>query len=612
VRQAFAMPSSTSLRSPAARFAAAHARAFAAGHWPLLVRLAILLLIRTAAAVLAILLIRDFLTGVLAEPTGVAARLTAAFGQTGALWTVVGLLLAVSTAGAISTYAGEVTLQKIVRLLELQLMERLLTHLLRLPVSFFDQRHRGDLIESIRQDVSATRSVSTAAIEMVFFASQTLAYAGSALFISPRLVLVALPMLLAAMLPARWFAVQMRRRSYRLRRRGYRLTDLLLQLFHGVRIVKVYAGEAAEIRNSVATARRYFDDLVAAARIKALGDVVLEGASSLMAVIVIVVGGLEVLNGRLTVASLVAVLLAIRAAFGPLNKGFGQFLQIQRDWASVDRVRELLETEPDLRDRDDALPLVEPIRTIRFEEVGFGYAGGAPVLAGVSFEIAAGQHVGVVGPSGAGKTTLVSLLARFYDPGSGRIVVNGRDLRDYRRSEFYQRVALVTQDPFVFGTTVRDNIRYGCPGASEADVEAAARDAEIHEEILSLPKGYDTVLGVGGRILSTGQIQRVNVARAILKRAELVILDEATSNLDSISEKKIQAALERLMEGRTTVTIAHRLSTLRQADVILVIGDGGLVAAGAHAALLRDCALYRRLWEAQSSPTGVAVLQDGR
>jgi len=243
--------------------------------------------------------------------------------------------------------------------------------------------------------------------------------------------------------------------------------------------------------------------------------------------------------------------------------------------------------------------LNEPIESLRFEHVSFGYDATSRVLTGVSFDVRAGQHIGIVGPSGAGKTTVINLVARFYDPVAGRIVLNGRDLRDYRIADVHRQMALVTQDLFVFGTSVRENIRYGSIAASDADVERAAMAAEIHDDIDGLPDKYNTVLGVGGRLLSAGQIQRINVARALLKNAQIVILDEATSNLDSISEVKIQAALDRLMQGRTTFTIAHRLSTLRKADLILVVDRGTIVASGAHETLLHTSPLYQELWNAQ-------------
>jgi len=338
---------------------------------------------------------------------------------------------------------------------------------------------------------------------------------------------------------------------------------------------------------------------VSATRIKALGDVGLETAASLSVVTVVVAGGFEIMAGRLTMPSLVAVLVAIRAIHGPLNNAFGRFIDTQANWSSVERIRTLLATKPDVRDRANALALDEPLASLRFEQVSFGYDRATPVLTDVSFDVRMGQHVGIVGPSGAGKTTLVSLLARFYDPTGGRILLNGRDLRDYRLRDVHKHMALVTQDLFVFGTSVRENIRYGSLTASDAAVERAASAAEIHDDILKLPDGYDTVLGVGGRLLSAGQIQRINVARALLKDAPIVILDEATSNLDSISEVKIQAALERLMRGKTTFTIAHRLSTLRAADLILVVDHGTVVASGSHESLLRSNDLYRELWDTQ-------------
>lgn len=583
----------------ATRFALTQAREFARAHWAWLLWFAVTSLCRTATTIAAILLIRAFLAGVLGQPSGLSARLVAAVGQATALWVVVGLLLAVFVTGAACAYGSELSMQRLVRLVEFGLMQKVIASLLRQPVAFFDRRNRGDLIDSIRQDVSKARAAAAAGIEMLVYGAQAVAYTGAAFLISPWLVLVSLPVLLLSAAPWKWFARQMRRRSYRVRGHGYRLTDLLLQLLQGVRVVKVYAGEEAEARNSAATARRYFDELIAAARVRALGDVVLETVGSLSVVVVIIVGGFEVMNGGLSVPSLVALLIAIRAAHGPLNNCFGRFMEIQRNWASVDRVRELLRTEPELTDRPNAVPLSEPIESIRFDGVSFAYDGGAPALIDVSFEVRAGQHVGVVGPSGAGKTTLMSLVARFYDPVDGQVLLNGRDLRDYRRADLYRHLALVAQDLFVFGTSVRENIRYGSVGASDADVERAAIAAEIHDDIVKLPQGYDTVLGVGGRLLSAGQIQRVNVARALLKNASLVILDEATSNLDSISETKIQAALERLMHGRTTFTIAHRLSTLRNADLILVMDRGRCIASGSHERLVRGCPLYRSLSEAQ-------------
>jgi subfamily B ATP-binding cassette protein MsbA len=598
-------------QSTAREFVWKEGRTFARSHWRLLARFVATSLGRTVTTVAVVLLIRDFLAGVLADEQGRAADLARALGQDAALLALAGILLLTFAASSVLAYHTQVVMQRLVRLLELDLMQRLMRHLLTLPVSFFDRQRKGDLLDAVRQDVSRTRSAISATMESATYGAQVVAYLASVLMLSPRLALMSVPLLVIAAVPTRRLSREMQRRSFELRRHGYHLTDLLLQLLQGVKIVKVYAGEEAETRNSIDRARRYFAELVAQVRLRALGDVVLESVAGLSVVIVIVMGGFEVMQGQMSFPALVAFLVAIRAMHGPLNNSFSQFLEVQRNWASVERVRGLLATEPEIRDRPDAVALTPPIRSLRFDHVSFGYRDGPLILRDVSLDVRAGQRVGIVGPSGAGKTTMVSLIARFYDPTSGRLLLNGRDLREYRLADLYRQMAIVTQDPFVFGASARDNIRYGCPDATDAEVESAARAADIHDDLAVLPQGYATLLGVGGRLLSGGQVQRLSVARALLKNAPLLILDEATSNLDSISELKVQAALERLMKGRTTIVIAHRLSTLRNADIIVVLDDGRAVGIGPHERLLRDCPLYRQLWEtqqfAQSSPSRIEV-----
>ena len=223
------------------------------------------------------------------------------------------------------------------------------------------------------------------------------------------------------------------------------------------------------------------------------------------------------------------------------------------------------------------------------------------MLDDVSFTINAGETLGIVGPSGAGKSTLLNLIARFYDPTSGSVQLDGEDLRNFRLRDVYGMLAIVTQDPFLFSTSIRENILCGRPGASQAEVEAAARAAEIHEEIIAMPDGYETVVGQGGRSLSRGEAQRVNVARAILKNAPILLLDEATSSLDSYSEARVQRAVDRLVTGRLAISVAHRLSTLRNASRILVLEQGQVMGLGTHQQLLATCPTYVRLWEAQEA-----------
>jgi ABC-type multidrug transport system fused ATPase/permease subunit len=295
----------------------------------------------------------------------------------------------------------------------------------------------------------------------------------------------------------------------------------------------------------------------------------------------------------------VATLVALRAIHGPLNNAAARLMDIQANRSSFERIRDLLRVEPAVADRPEAVPFADSLNALRFEDVGFRYGAARDVLRHVSFEVRRGQRVGIVGPSGSGKTTLLHVVARLYDPTTGRVVVNGRDLRDYRIADWHDRVAVVTQDSFVFTTTVRENIRYGRLDASPEDVERAAVDAAIHGDIVRLPLGYDTVLGVGGHTLSSGQVQRISLARALLKNAELLLLDEATSNLDAIADAQLREAVDRLRRGRTTIAVAHRLASVSDADLILVVDGGVIVATGTHQSLLTTCPLYAALWRSQ-------------
>jgi len=401
-----------------------------------------------------------------------------------------------------------------------------------------------------------------------------------------------------ATLPVVLIARRTRARSLTVRSAGYVLFDVILQILRGIRVIKTYQGEESEARITIAKARRYFDELIEMTRVRELSNVVLESLAGLSIAIVVILGGYQVLQGSLAWPALLAFLMAVRAAHGPVNNLNSNFMEIQRLSAAAVRIGELFDEEPEVAERDDAIALDEAPCRIAFDDVGFSY-GGRTVLKDLSFEISAGETIGVAGPSGAGKTTLLNLLARFYDPTSGAVRFDGHDLRDYRIADVYEKLAIVTQTPFLFAASVRDNIRCGRASATDREVEAAAEVAGIHREILDLPDGYETTIGVGGRELSGGQAQRINVARALLKNAPILLLDEATSSLDSISEASVQHAIERLMEGRTSIVVAHRLSTLRHADRILVLADGDVVGIGPHEELLHECQLYRQMWEMQ-------------
>lgn len=560
---------------------------------------------RAAMTAASILLIREFLAGVLGQGRGFGFTVS----PETALWITVGLLLLVSLSAAAFNYDSQVTQQKIVKAIELGTMERMIRHLLGLSVGFLDRRTHGDLLQSIRQDVTQMRMVVLSTARIVLEVLQTVGLIAAAVSFSITLSLWAFILVPVAALPIYILARRTLARSFGVRSKGVALFDALLQLLHGIRVIKIYQGERAEGERTVERARVYFDELIEMERVQAFARIVLESLAALNVVVVIIVGGLSVMSGRLGWPELLAFLLAMRAAQGPLNNLNSAYLDVQRYAASVFHIEQLLQEKPEIQDRTDARALSGSPLSITADRVDFTF-NQKPVLEDVSFTVRAGETLGIVGPSGAGKTTLLSLVARFYDPTRGRMLLDGEDLRSFRLAELYAKLAIVTQDPFLFTTTIRENILCGRPDATQEAIESAARAAEIHDEIMAMPDGYETVVGQGGRSLSRGEAQRVNVARAILKNAPILLLDEATSSLDSYSEARVQRAVDRLAEGRLCISVAHRLSTLRNATRTLVLEQGRVVGLGTHKELLAGCLTYRRLWEAQGSYTPGEVLPD--
>jgi ATP-binding cassette subfamily B protein len=316
--------------------------------------------------------------------------------------------------------------------------------------------------------------------------------------------------------------------------------------------------------------------------------------------IVFAVGGLLVIKGQIALGTVIAFVTVLKRLYGPARQLAGVHVDLMTSYAYFERVFGVLDRMPSIRDARNAVPLPAVRGHVEIRDVSFTYDDCDETLSNINLEIPAGATVGIVGPSGAGKSTIASLVMRLYDPTEGSIAIDGVDLRQVTSSSLRDSIAVVTQETFLFHTTVLENLRYAKPSASAADVQDAARRAQIHDVIASLPEGYETVVGERGYRFSAGERQRLAIARAILKDPRMLILDEATSSLDSDSERKVQQALAPLCKGRTTLVIAHRLSTVRDADLIVVVDRGRIVERGTHDDLIRQAGLYAWLWRVQA------------
>jgi subfamily B ATP-binding cassette protein MsbA len=402
-----------------------------------------------------------------------------------------------------------------------------------------------------------------------------------------------------AIAPVRRMSRRMRKVSLNFQDEMGHYNALLSQVFQGARHVKAYGMEAHETARAEALTEKIYHLFERASRTRAASSPLMESLGGVGIAAVILYGGWQVTHGARTAGDFLSFVTALMLAYQPFKQLSGLNVQIQEGMAAAQRIFELIDIEPTIQDRPGARPLAVTRGAVRLEQVSFAYANGEPVLNGIDLDIPAGFKVALVGPSGAGKSTVLNLIPRFYDVAGGRLTIDGQDVRDATLASLRGAIGLVSQEVSLFDDTVRANIAYGRPDASEAEIVAAAKGAAAHEFILDLPQGYDTVVGEMGTRLSGGQRQRLSIARAMLKNAPILLLDEATSALDTESERQVQDALKRLMAGRTSVVIAHRLSTVIDADLIYAMEGGRVVEAGRHQELLQRRGIYARLWALQ-------------
>ncbi len=472
----------------------------------------------------------------------------------------------------------------------------------RLPVNYFDQRASGDLMTRVLEDVNSVERVLIDGTEQGTIAILSLFGVLGFLFVmNPTLAAVALipiPLLAGGAL---WYTLTAHRRFRAQREASSAMNALLMDNLQGVRQIKAYGQQAHEDARFAQRADELRLGTLGVMRVWAAYSPAMSFAAALGSALVLWVGGHLVLAGSMTLGELVGFLFFLALFYEPIARlhGLNQMLQAAR--AAGERVFDILDTEME-GDARRTQSLREPVRgEVIYEKVSFGYGPERVVLNDVSLTAKPGQMIALVGPTGAGKSTLVNLLPAFYEPTAGRITIDGQDTSGISLESLRQHISVVSQEAFLFNGTVRENILYGRLDATEAELHAAARAANCHDFISRLPEGYDSRVGERGVKLSVGEKQRVSIARALLKNAPLLILDEATASVDTATERMIQEALERLMAGRTSFVIAHRLSTIRRADQILVLRHGQIIERGTHEELLELDGLYARLARIQNT-----------
>ena len=470
---------------------------------------------------------------------------------------------------------------------------------MRLSLGFFHRQTTGGLMSRVLSDVSAMQDGVATIVSGVFRDGiSALSLLGVVFYRNWQLALISFVVIPLSVYPAQMIGRRIKNLSRQGQEKMGDIANVLQETFSGIKVIKAFGLEEREVGKFHEQNRQYYVYMRRAIRLNALSTPLMEFITSFGVAAVVWVGGASVMKSQMTPAEFFSFVAAMVMMYSPIKKLMGAYNTMQRSVGAAERVFEVIDALPDIVDPPNPREIGRSGGNVEFREVNFSYQDEA-ILSNISISASKGEVIALVGPSGAGKTTLVSLISRFYDVSSGSVLIDGHDIRTLRLHDLLKQIALVDQETILFNDTIANNIRYGKPAASDAEVEEAARAAFAHDFIMEMPDGYATGIGDRGVRLSGGQRQRLCIARAILKDAPILILDEATSALDTESEQMVQQALENLMNNRTTFVIAHRLSTIFKADRIVVMENGEIRESGSHTELLAADGLYRKLYDMQ-------------